>query len=41
MHKKFIKPEEFANKKRGFYAMGNGGIQIQFMRAGQIIKNCC
>ena len=26
MHKKFIKPEEFANKKRGFYAMGNGGI---------------
>ena len=26
MHKKFIKPEEFANKKKGFYAMGNGGI---------------
>ena len=26
MHKKFIKPEEFADKEKGFYAMGNGGI---------------
>ena len=26
MHKKFIKPEEFVDKDKGFYAMGNGGI---------------
>ena len=26
MHKKFIKPEEFLEKEKGFYAMGNGGI---------------
>ena len=26
MHKKFIKPEEFEKKEKGFYAMGNGGI---------------
>tara|TARA_X000001036_G_C20597204_1_gene773431 strand:+ start:37 stop:1170 length:1134 start_codon:yes stop_codon:yes gene_type:complete len=26
MYKKFIKPEEFADKDKGFYAMGNGGI---------------
>ena len=26
MHRKFIRPEEFEKKEKGFYAMGNGGI---------------